>query len=754
MITETSPIEIKSSGIQRSVSFGIKDSGMGHILSILRNQLYSDKVGAVVREYSANAYDANVENGKAETPIRVTLPSALERNFRVRDFGQGLSPDEITEVYCFYGESTKRNSNAYIGQLGLGSKSGFAYGDNFLINSYVDGIHYTYNAYIDETNLGQIALLSQNPSDEESGVEIVVPVKQEDISAFKRSVERYLRFFKIKPVILGLTSGELEELFRDPITSGTGWAYYPNVGRPTAVMGNIGYPLDYHSLKLSSDDKSAETIRTILNSNIVIDFAIGDLSVAASREGLQYTDVTIANIKKAILSVADILRAEITTKLNAVAKSQYGAKRFMQGMNDIIPNFHHIRNVLVKDIIFQGSKLNDNGNISISKTSKDGTVKFRVMEYRQRYQSVRGSACDYGSINVSGRSEVIMNDLGSYNGGASRARAKVLQNNAVTSNQRHTITTSYLFTPTIGTPDLVNPAVTVWKPIKQTDLVKYAPKIAEALEANGFVVEDFVIASSVVLPVAPVAPNTPKSAKKTSVMAWQFDSVNASGWRARSGWKGVSVDLKNGVGIYVRVKNCQMVLADDKKITSQDLLNGLKPFKTIKPDSIIGFTDSQLPKLGAGWVSLLDILQDEYAKAIKTSPIDFVALESNKEAYGKISRYNLISRTEGNCQKKMLAEITNKANREALELAFNAQKLANQQFSDKASQEAIAMLNAFNIFSVGAIVPTKASKVIVDNIVNKVEALYKAYPILNFADSYSYRNEYNDYIKAVIALLK
>ena len=752
MITENTTPEIKSSGIQRSVSFGIKDSGMGHILSILRNQLYSDKVGAVVREYSANAYDANVENGKAETPIRVTLPSPLERNFRVRDFGQGLSPDEITEVYCFYGESTKRNSNAYIGQLGLGSKSGFAYGDNFLINSYVDGIHYTYNAYIDETNLGQIALLSQNPTNEESGVEIVVPVKQEDISAFKRSVERYLRFFKVKPVILGLTSGELEELFRDPITSGTGWAYYPNVGRPTAVMGNIGYPLDSHSLKLSSDDKTTETIRTILNSNIVIDFAIGDLSVAASREGLQYTDITINNIKKAILEVADILRTEITTKLNAVAKSQYGAKLFMQGMNEVIPNFHHIRNVLVKDIMFQGGKLNDNQSIRIDKTSKDGSVKFRVMEYRMRYQSVRGSACDYGTISVSARSEVVFNDMGSYNGGASRARAKAVQNNGSTNK----IQTSFLFSPMVGITDPVNPQVIVWKPIKQDQLAKYAPKIEEALEANGFVKEDFSLASSVVLPVAPVAPNTPKSAKKTSVMAWQFDSNSVSGWRSRSGWKGVSVDLKNGVGIYVKVKNCQMVMPDDKKIISQDLLNALRPFPNIKPDSLIGFTESQLPKLGAGWVSLFDVLKDEYEQAMKTSPIDFVTIESNKEAYSKISRFNLVSRTDEKGQKKLLDGITNKTNHEALELAFKSQKFANQQFADKASQDAIAMLNAFNVFGVkySPVVPNKkSSQVIVDNIVKKVEALFNNYPILNFAECYAYKDNYKEYIKAVIDLL-
>ena len=56
-----------------------------------------------------------------------------------------------------YGESTKRGTNEQIGQLGLGSKSAFAYGDNFIINSYVKGTKTTYNAFIDPSDVGQIS---------------------------------------------------------------------------------------------------------------------------------------------------------------------------------------------------------------------------------------------------------------------------------------------------------------------------------------------------------------------------------------------------------------------------------------------------------------------------------------------------------------------------------------------------------------------------------------------------------------------
>ena len=168
---------VQSNGITETVKFGIKASGLHHVLGILRDQLYSDKVGAVIREYACNAYDAHVEAGCAQRPIEVVLPTQLKLEFKVRDFGPALNEDDIQNVYAFYGESTKRNSNDVTGMLGIGSKSAFAYGDNFVINSYIDGTKHIYNAFIDPSQVGQISKIGTQKTKEENGIEIVVPVK-------------------------------------------------------------------------------------------------------------------------------------------------------------------------------------------------------------------------------------------------------------------------------------------------------------------------------------------------------------------------------------------------------------------------------------------------------------------------------------------------------------------------------------------------------------------------------------------------
>jgi len=297
MITTSKQTTLKQSGDFQSVSFGIKESGLSHIFNVLRNQLYSDKVLAVIREYSANAVDAHIEVGKADLPISVTLPSVLIPEFKVRDFGRGLTETQVSEIYAMYGESTKRGTNEQIGQLGLGSKSAFAYGDNFIINSFVKGTKTTYNAFIDPSDVGQISKIHSEKTNENDGIEIVIPVKSDDYNEFCRKAVRLYKYFKVAPQVKGVSQEQLEkDLERDEVVvTKDNWSLVK--GDSYAVMGNIAYPLDYSSLNLSWQDERSD----LISSGVVIDFAIGDLEISASREALQYTDAT----KKVITNKLD-----------------------------------------------------------------------------------------------------------------------------------------------------------------------------------------------------------------------------------------------------------------------------------------------------------------------------------------------------------------------------------------------------------------------------------------------------------------
>ena len=120
-----------------SVNCTIDAEDMRYVASLLRNN-YSNPTLAVVREISANALDANME-ANVTRKVEVAVPSRLNPTFSVRDFGGGLSQDEVFNLYSKYGKSTKRNSNNYIGAFGIGKFAPLSYGNNFTCVSYHGG---------------------------------------------------------------------------------------------------------------------------------------------------------------------------------------------------------------------------------------------------------------------------------------------------------------------------------------------------------------------------------------------------------------------------------------------------------------------------------------------------------------------------------------------------------------------------------------------------------------------------------------
>lgn len=370
MIITQSKVNVVTQGIQGAVSFGIKQEGLAHIFNVLRNQLYSDKILAVLREYSCNAVDAHTEAG-VNRPIEVTLPSRLSLELKVRDYGVGLSEQDIQEVYAFYGESTKRKSNSLIGQLGLGSKSAFAYGDNFVINSFHNGIKTTYNAYIDPSQIGQIAKLATASSNEASGVEIVISIKPSDCETFVSTARTLFTHFKVKPIVRGVADFTYET--RTALYSGNDWRLLKadrngNYNRQASViMGNIAYKVSASALKLDENNADEAVIERLLsNCDIELDVSIGDLDIAASREGLQYTDRTIANIKKRILVIRDYLVADITKQLKG-AQSLWSFKRMLGEMHNFNSPYYVVCNAM------RGK----NGYSYNGQTIKDYTVNFQ-----------------------------------------------------------------------------------------------------------------------------------------------------------------------------------------------------------------------------------------------------------------------------------------------------------------------------------------------------------------------------------------
>lgn len=305
--------EVIENGVAESQAFGISRPDEAHIMGILRNRLYSDKVLAVLREYSANAWDAHRMTGKADLPINVVLPTGDEPTLVIRDFGPGLSHEDVFNIYTQYGASTKRDNNVSVGMLGIGSKSGFAYGDSFMITSWHGGIKRVYNAVLDKTNKGKIDLLysEERPLDE-TGIEIKIAVRPSDIGDFTRKAQQLFRYFEPRPVIntelpppparqTKLVNGAIrqrEEYVEDH------WI---------AIMGCVPYRVDIGEI-------DADAIGDFLPKIVgTLYFSIGDVEINASREGLEYSDRT----KQALVDkINDLVDEYVTHALDSIKNTK------------------------------------------------------------------------------------------------------------------------------------------------------------------------------------------------------------------------------------------------------------------------------------------------------------------------------------------------------------------------------------------------------------------------------------------------
>lgn len=291
MIPNTKDRTIASHGVGASSEFAISLPDEAHIMAILRDTLYSDKVLAVLREYSSNAWDAHQMSGKPDLPIKVTLPTEADPTLIIRDFGTGLSTEEIFRYFSQYGASTKRNSDTAVGMLGIGSKSGFSYSDSFTVTSFHGGMKKIFVAVLDETEKGIIQQLHEEPCGEETGIEIKMAVKPLDIAEFTTTAQTLYQYFVPRPdintEIPPLPEAQLTFqngiIYDDPLHAG-GWGRKEWV----AVMGCVTYRINLEQLS-NVGNGLPEFIKNISGA---LFFKIGEVQISASREELKYSQMT------------------------------------------------------------------------------------------------------------------------------------------------------------------------------------------------------------------------------------------------------------------------------------------------------------------------------------------------------------------------------------------------------------------------------------------------------------------------------
>ena len=178
------------------------------IFRMFSKGVYSNPIGTVVREITSNCFDSHVEAG-VKTPVvirKVLDKDTGTHSISFIDYGVGISPDRMKNMFSVYFNSTKRKTNNEIGGWGIGGKSPLAYhrvtglGEDEFDNSYsmitnFDGIKYQYAIFFKDS-VPQWTEVHREATTERNGTEISVPMLERDVTKFEDELIKQLYYFE------------------------------------------------------------------------------------------------------------------------------------------------------------------------------------------------------------------------------------------------------------------------------------------------------------------------------------------------------------------------------------------------------------------------------------------------------------------------------------------------------------------------------------------------------------------------------
>lgn len=321
-LTAAQPAQFSDGSQEQTFGFGMSDPKV--IFTILRERMYSNPHKAAIQEYMCNARDAHREAGIDERPIEVTFPGFDGSEIYIRDFGLGIPRDKMETVFCKYGASTKRTSDRFTGGWGLGCKTGFAVGDSFSVMSITvdaDGVRRkrSYLAYLDDTAGGSMSLLSEEETDEETGVQIQLPVDSSRLGEYAEYVEATGKFWKVKPLFKNYPGFDGWDE-PDYYVRGDRWAMQKGGYYSHAYLVLDGIQYRFRSEIFNGIDLS-ESVQSMAKKPFVLFFETGELTPTPNREDISYDEDSKFLIAERLEEISrtfyDTMKSEVDALLDA-----------------------------------------------------------------------------------------------------------------------------------------------------------------------------------------------------------------------------------------------------------------------------------------------------------------------------------------------------------------------------------------------------------------------------------------------------
>ena len=159
--------------VNNKAEFKIDESNT-KVVKLMADTLYKDKVSSVFREILSNSIDAQLLT-KSKNPLEVTFRFYKDDIYiDFRDYGPGIDPDKIVEIYCTFFNSSKSDTNKQIGGYGLGCKSPISLTSSYDVFNYYNGKRYHYNIHLNDKHEMLIEKKDVTDTNEDNGIKVSI----------------------------------------------------------------------------------------------------------------------------------------------------------------------------------------------------------------------------------------------------------------------------------------------------------------------------------------------------------------------------------------------------------------------------------------------------------------------------------------------------------------------------------------------------------------------------------------------------
>lgn len=565
-----------------SKSFGFHKSAKAFQL-IIKN-IYSNPVKSVLNEILQNSSDSVKQVGKSIDTIELHLPSRLNPEFKVVDYGIGLPHRFMMEKYTLAFYSSKDQDEDMAGGFGCGRLSVLALTSTYNVISTHNGKRYYYSVFINGKGEPEIVTLQHEDTTDSNGFCVSCPVLPEHVQQFQEETRRILQYWKVRPIIKNVDNFIIPEIEKE--IEGADWMIikntYPNISNiPKVVAGIYSYDITIANIPRLTESQTA-----ILQSNLILFMGASDVSPQVNRQGLTYDNKTIINIKAAldrvIVDVGAAIQREFDKCPNIWDAKLLYSKYFAYG--GTAKNIGKLLGEKYK-VKWAGIEFND----SVFEFDKEDLKLYQITHYQQSYArggNYKTECYDTENIIVSPLSRIFINDLENQNMGVLRRIRYFLSSHRVASNN-----------------EVINAYVLTFKN-EEAEKAFYEKTLLKK--------EDFRSVKAIDVPKSEnLGYSTGKSSKYINKV---FQFSYSLDYKKSSSWEEVNVDIEQEEGIYIVLDAFVPVCCGGNKALN-DKLQLLKKFKHWSDDTVltgVKINSEQLAQFEAcdNWKTLVDYIQE------------------------------------------------------------------------------------------------------------------------------------------------